>query len=59
MKVKELIEELKDYEDFDIQFTFTDGVTDMFLSVRSFENIEITDIGYSEKIIQLGGDEDK
>ena len=53
-----LIEKLKNYEDFDVEFSFTDGVN-IFPNVRKFENIIIGDIGYSSKIISLSGDEEK
>ena len=55
MKGKELIEKLKGYEDFDIEFSFSD--CGHGYSLRTFENITIGDIGYSSKIIKLDGEE--
>jgi len=56
MKGKELIEELKGYEDFDIEFSFTDGCNP-FPNIRRFINMDIGDIGHSDKVVILDGDE--
>lgn len=53
MTVKELIEKLAGYEDFDLKFCITDNTNSKFLSVRTFD-IEVIDIGYSDKVIVLG-----
>ena len=54
MKAKELIEKLAGYEDFDLKFCIVDKNTDSkFLSVRTFD-IEVIDIGYSDKVVVLG-----
>ena len=54
MTVKELIEKLEGYEDFDLKFCIVDKNTkSKFLSVRTFD-IEVIDIGYSDKVIVLG-----
>lgn len=62
MKVKELMEQLKGYEDFVIELTVHRKVTDEELKNTSypypFENIktelELNDIGHSENVICLG-----
>ncbi len=56
MTGKELAELAKKYEDFNFQFTFTDGYS-RFPNVRSFENLELCDIGHSDKVVILTGDE--
>ena len=49
--------------DFTVSFCFTDGYSDLdeksisWPNVRTFNNIKIGDIGYSDKNIQLDGDE--
>jgi len=55
MKGKELIEQLKGYEDFDIEFSFADYT--FGYNIRTFESITISDIGYSSKVVKLDGDE--
>jgi len=59
MKGKELIEKLKGYEDFDIEFSFMeeDINNERGYTLRKFENITIDDVGHSSKIIKLGGEE--
>lgn len=56
MTIKELSDIYKQYGDFEIQFSFTDSCG-KFLNIRTFSNIEICDIGYSDKVICLTGDE--
>jgi len=60
MKVRDLIKELKDYEDFDVTANITerDG-SDWGLSLKSFEVDGVGDIGYSDKKIILALEEDK
>ena len=54
MKAKELIEKLAGHEDFDLKFCIEDKNTDSkFLSIRTFD-IEVTDIGYDDKVVVLG-----
>ena len=49
-----LIEKLAEHEDFDLKFCIVDKNTkSKFLSVRTFD-IEVIDIGYSDKVIVLG-----
>jgi succinate dehydrogenase flavin-adding protein (antitoxin of CptAB toxin-antitoxin module) len=56
MKLKEFLEKYNDkyYEDFDIVLNLQDTETFGW----STYDIEVTDIGYSSKIIQLGIKED-
>ena len=56
MKAKELIKILEQNPDFDVQFTFSEK-SEKFLNLRSFENLELADIGHSSKVILLTGDE--
>ena len=56
MKGKELAELAMEYADFDFEFRFTDGYSN-FPNVRSFEKLELCDIGYSDKVVVLTGDE--
>ena len=59
MKAKELAEQLLKHPDFDLQFNFIESEgTEWGLKLRSFDNIHITDIGHSDKVIILGGKED-
>jgi hypothetical protein len=59
MKAKELIEKLTGYEDFDLKFCISDkNINSKFFYIRTF-GIEVTYIGYSDKVIVLGGDEEK
>lgn len=54
MTVKELIEKLAGHEDFDLKFCIADkNKNSKFISVRTFD-IEVIDIGYSDKVIVLG-----
>ena len=57
MKAKELAEQLLKNPDFDIVFNATENTEDFGVYIKNFENIKIIDIGYSDKIILLGGEE--
>lgn len=57
MKAKELAEQLLKNPDFDIVFIATEKTEDFGVNIKNFENINIIDIGYSGKIIILGGEE--
>jgi hypothetical protein len=60
MLAKDLANELLKNPDFTISFCFTDGYSDgdiKWPNTRKFQNISIGDIGYSDKNIQLDGDE--
>ena len=63
MKAKELAEQLLKNPDFDIKFSFNEvedfKVSNWGIDVREFNNIKIGDIGYSNKVIVLDGDEIK
>lgn len=62
MKVKELIEKLKDYEDFDLDITVHLEVMEEELQKRMYKypydnykaELDIDDIGYSDKIVCIG-----
>ena len=57
MKAKELIEKLKMFEEFDVEFHFTDGYS-KFPNIRKFSIDEICDVGYSDKVVVLDGKEE-
>lgn len=57
MKGKELAELAMKYPEFDFQFIFIDGNNGRFLNVRCFENLDLNDIGYSDKVVLLTGEE--
>ena len=57
MKGNELEELCKRYPDFDFQFIFTDEDNGRFLNIRCFEDLELTDVGYSDKVVRLTGEE--
>lgn len=58
MKAKELAEKLLRYPDFDIRFSFMEkDNSEWGITLRSFEDVDITDIGHSDKLIVLGGKE--
>ena len=57
MKARELAEQLLKNPDFDIVFNATEKTEDFGICIKNFENIKIIDIGYSDKIILLGGEE--
>ncbi len=52
MKVKDLMDALKDFEDFEIEGVFVES-SDTFMDVQTFKITGISDIGYSSKVIQL------
>ena len=56
MKGSELAELANRYSDFEFEFSFTDGCN-KFLNVRHFEKLELCDIGHSDKIVLLSGEE--
>ena len=55
MKVKDLIEKLKGFEDFEIEGVFVDtsNPDSKFMNVQTFKINDVGDIGYSSKVIQL------
>lgn len=59
MKGKDLIKLIKEnkLENFDAKFVFTDGCN-IFPNERSFNIVELGDIGYSSNIFQLEGEEE-
>ena len=56
MKAKELAELLLDLPEFEVEFSFMDTNHGNF-DLRCFENVKIDDVGHSDKVIKLGGDE--
>lgn len=59
MKVEELIEKLKNYKDFDVEFIFSEEPINgsCFPTIRHFKDLDIGDIGHSDKVILLSGEE--
>lgn len=55
MKVKDLIEKLKNYEDFELEAVFVNNANPngKFMDLSTFKVIDIADIGYSDKVIVL------
>lgn len=55
MKVKDLIEKLKNYEDFEVEAVFVNyaNLNGKFMDLSTFKVIDIADIGYSDKVIVL------
>lgn len=58
MRVKDLINKLSKYEDFELEFVFVDALQERY-TLRSFNVDEITDIGHSDKVILLSGKENE
>ena len=56
MKGEELAKIAMQYPDFEFEFVLTDGIS-KFPNVRVFEKLEVGDIGHSEKVVQLCGEE--
>lgn len=54
MKVKELIEKLKGYEDFDLEAVRVNEIQkDKFMNITTFNVSDVADIGYSSKVVVL------
>lgn len=54
MKVKELIEKLKGYEDFDLEAVHVNEIQkDKFMNITTFNISDVADIGYSSKVVVL------
>ena len=58
MKLSELIESFVLFNDFDLEFLITEESDNKFMNFRKFKNIRVSDIGYSDKVIILEGDEE-
>lgn len=59
MKAREIAEKLMKNPDFEVKFNFIEKDDSSWgLTCRSFENIDVIDIGYSDGVIVLSGDED-
>ena len=57
MKAKDLAEQLLKNPDFDVVFNIIHNGGGFGFNVKQFRNINIADIGYSDKTIILGGEE--
>lgn len=57
MKGTELLKLAEQYPDFDFSFRFTDGYS-KFPNVRTFESLELCDVGHSDKVVVLTGEEE-
>ena len=55
VKVQDLIERLKGYEDFELEAVFVNNsnLNGKFMDLSTFKVIDIADIGYSDKVIVL------
>lgn len=54
MKVRDLIEKLKNYEDFEVEAVYVDNSNvGKFMNIATFKVVDIADIGYSEKVVLL------
>lgn len=64
MKAKELAEELLKHPDFDVEFTAWEKITNeeseggSYPCLIKYINVELGDIGYSDKVILLTGDDE-
>ena len=56
MKGEELKKICEQYSDFEFEFKFTDGYS-RFPNIRTFNHLELADVGHSDKVIILTGDE--
>ena len=56
MKAHELIAILQQHPEFDVVVSVSDG-GNLFPNIRTFANIELADVGHSDKVIVLTGDE--
>ena len=56
MKAHELIAILQQHPEFDVVVSVADG-GNRFPNIRTFTNIELADVGHSDKVIVLTGDE--
>ena len=58
MKAKDLAELIYKYPDFDVRFSFLQGedIIDN-IHLRTFKDVEVIDLGHSDKVIVLGGSE--
>lgn len=57
MKGKDILKLAEKYKDYDFEFRFTDGYS-KFPNVRTFSQLELCDIGHSDKVVILTGEED-
>jgi len=58
MKAGELAQEFMKHPDFDVEFCFSEYIEgNKWVDYRKFNNIQVEDIGWSDKVICIGGDE--
>lgn len=57
MTGRELAKLAMKYENYNFEFSFTDGYSN-FPNVRKFEKLELCDVSHSDKIVILTGQED-
>ena len=58
MKGSELAKLASQYPDYDFKFVFTDGYS-TFPNVRTFENLELCDVGHSHKVVSLTSEKER
>lgn len=56
IKGRDILNLAEEYIDFDFEFRYTDGCS-KFPNVRTFFRLELCDIGHSDKIVVLTGEE--
>ena len=58
MKAKELAEKLMEYPEFEVEYRIFENDGSAYgMGLRVFKIIGIGDVGHSEKVIELDGDE--
>ena len=56
MTGEELKKICEQYPDYEFEFSFTDGYS-KFPNIRTFINLELADVGHSDKVIIVTGEE--
>jgi len=56
IKGRDVLKLAEEYMDFEFEFRFTDGYS-KFPTVRTFSQLELCDIGHSDKIVVFTGEE--
>jgi hypothetical protein len=54
-ELKKLCEQ---YPDFEFVFRISDGNNGKFLNIRDFSDLELCDVGHSDKVVVLTGNEE-
>lgn len=55
---KDLQKLAEKYPDYEFLFTFTDGYS-RFPNVRNFNQLKMEDVGHSDKVVIISGEEEK